>query len=113
LDGWEKDDDPLAEHLKHSPDCGWAIVASIGKQHNELSEENPASERMVEARKATFSNLWPHEGKKGWKCKTKQVCYVPIDGWAHTNAICRWQRQDGNTHQHQKPMIWPRARIAI
>ena len=73
LDGWEDGDDPIAEHLKHNPDCGWAIVASIEKQDGELSEEYPLSTKMIEARKATFSNKWPHEDKKGWKCKVKQV----------------------------------------
>jgi len=32
------------------------------------------SVRMIEARKATFADKWPHDGKKGWKCKVKQVC---------------------------------------
>lgn len=73
MDGWEEDDDPLVEHLKHSPDCGWAIVTAIEKQDGDLSEEYPASVRMIEARKATFADKWPHEGKKGWKCKVKQV----------------------------------------
>lgn len=75
VDGWEKGDDPLVEHLKHSPDCGWAIVATITQQagNGELSQENPASARMIDARKATFADQWPHESKKGWKCKVKQV----------------------------------------
>ena len=73
LDGWEKGDDPLNEHLKHSPDCGWAIVAMIERQDGEISEEYPSSQRMIEARKATFADKWPHESKKGWKCKVKQV----------------------------------------
>jgi len=73
LDGWEKGDDPLAEHLTHSPDCGWAICATIEAQDGQLSVEYPSSVRMIEARKATFGKNWPHEGKKGWKCKTKQV----------------------------------------
>ncbi|RSL71971.1 hypothetical protein CEP54_001002 [Fusarium duplospermum] len=29
LDGWEAFDDPLLEHLKHAPECGWAVVAAI------------------------------------------------------------------------------------
>lgn len=73
IDGWEEEDDPLAEHLKHSPDCGWAIVATIENQGGDLSEEYPCSARMIEARKATFGDKWPHESKKGWKCKVKQV----------------------------------------
>jgi hypothetical protein len=72
--GWEKGDDPFVEHLKLSPDCGWAIVASVEAKSGGLHLENPMSSRMVEARKATFGDRWPHEGKKGWKCKVKQVC---------------------------------------
>ena len=72
--GWEKGDDPLAEHLKLSPDCGWAITSCIEARVGEMHLENPMSTRMVEARRATFGDRWPHEGKKGWKCKTKQVC---------------------------------------
>jgi hypothetical protein len=63
----------LAEHLKHSPECGWAIVATIEKQDEELSHEYPLTSRMNDARKATFGDKWPHENKKGWKCKVKQV----------------------------------------
>ncbi|RDL33796.1 uncharacterized protein BP5553_08164 [Venustampulla echinocandica] len=81
LDGWEENDDPLVEHLKHSPDCGWAIVAAIGRQDEELSSEYPSSTRMIAARKATFTNKWPHEGKKGWKCKVKQMVDA---GWKYT-----------------------------
>lgn len=81
LDGWEKGDDPLVEHLKHSPDCGWAIVATIEKQDGDLSREYPATTRMIEARKATFADKWPHENKKGWKCKTKQLVDA---GWKYT-----------------------------
>ena len=76
MDGWEEDDDPLAEHLKHSPDCGWAILAAISKQDPDLSSEFPASTKMMAARKATFADRWPHESKKGWKCKIKQVSAV-------------------------------------
>ncbi|PMD47483.1 BIR-domain-containing protein [Hyaloscypha variabilis F] len=84
LDGWEEDDDPLAEHLKHSSECGWAIVATIEKQDGDLSQEYPTSVRMIEARKATFSDKWPHETKKGWKCKTKQM----VDsGWKYTPTM--------------------------
>jgi hypothetical protein len=71
--GWERGDNPFIEHLTLSPDCGWAVVASIDAQNEVLCQENPLSARMIEARKATFADRWPHEGKKGWKCKVKQV----------------------------------------
>ncbi|KAG9247032.1 hypothetical protein BJ878DRAFT_415767 [Calycina marina] len=106
FDGWEKGDDPLGEHLTLSPDCGWAIVATIETQDGDLSVEYPASARMMEARKATFASRWPHESKKGWKCKTKQLvdagwkytptpesddmatctyCSLALDGWENTD----------------------------
>jgi hypothetical protein len=73
LDGWEEDDDPLSEHLKHAPECGWAIVASIEAKNNDLCQEHPLNEKMTRARLATFADKWPHENKKGWRCRAKQV----------------------------------------
>ncbi|ESZ93352.1 hypothetical protein SBOR_6279 [Sclerotinia borealis F-4128] len=81
IDSWEEGDDPLVEHLKHSPNCGWAVVASIEAQDRDLNNEYPASLRMVEARTATFAGIWPHEAKRGWKCKTKQLVNA---GWKYT-----------------------------
>jgi len=73
LDGWEEDDDPLVEHLKHVPDCGWAIVAAIEAELGDYAKVHPLDPRMIEARKATFGGHWPYDAKKAWKCKTKQV----------------------------------------
>jgi hypothetical protein len=73
LDGWEEDDDPLVEHLKHVPDCGWAIVAAIEKELGDYARVHPLDPRMIDARKATFAAKWPYDAKKAWKCKTKQV----------------------------------------
>lgn len=73
MDGWEDGDDPLQEHLKHSSACGWAITAAIEAEIAEYAQANPNEASMVEARKATFAGRWPHDGKRGWKCKTKQA----------------------------------------
>ncbi|PKS07377.1 hypothetical protein jhhlp_005979 [Lomentospora prolificans] len=81
LDGWEKGDDPLLEHLNHAPNCGWAILAAIEAEIPQYLAEDPKSKRMIDARKATFAGRWPHEGKKGWKCKTKQLAEA---GWKYT-----------------------------
>ncbi|KAH9221287.1 hypothetical protein DL95DRAFT_519313 [Leptodontidium sp. 2 PMI_412] len=114
LDGWEEDDDPLAEHLKHSPDCGWAIVATIEKQDGVLSVEYPLSLTMIAARKATFADKWPHEGKKGWKCKVKQMVdagwkYTPTPEYddmatcAYCNlALDGWENSDKPMDEHFK-----------
>lgn len=83
MDGWEKDDDPLEEHLKHSPDCGWALVKRVEKLADGLIQEYPLSSEMIEARKATFADKWPHEDKKGWKCKVKQVCIAAVVAILH------------------------------
>jgi hypothetical protein len=114
IDGWEKGDDPLAEHLKYSPDCGWAIVATIEKQDGDLSLEYPATARMIEARKATFSDKWPHEHKKGWKCKTKQVRTNASVVYAESsNMVYSWSMLVGNTRQLRNMMIWRHVHIAI
>lgn len=63
----------MVEHRNLSPDCGWAIVASIEARDEALLKEYPLSEAMIQARKATFADRWPHDEKKGWKCKSKQV----------------------------------------
>ncbi|POR38061.1 Protein bir1 [Tolypocladium paradoxum] len=81
LDGWESGDDPLLEHLKHASHCGWAVVAAIEAEVGGYEKADPGQLHMVEARKATFAGRWPHDGKKGWKCKTKQLVDA---GWKYT-----------------------------
>lgn len=73
LDGWEETDNPLEEHLKHSPTCGWAITAAIEAGYGSYGKVPPLDPAMIEARKATFGGHWPYESKKGFKCKTKKV----------------------------------------
>ncbi|RFU78114.1 hypothetical protein TARUN_4105 [Trichoderma arundinaceum] len=81
LDGWEAGDDPVYEHVKHAPRCGWAVVAAIEADIGDFGKEDPNDPEMIEARKATFAGRWPHENKKGWKCKTKQLVDA---GWKYT-----------------------------
>lgn len=73
LDGWEEGDDPLHEHLNHTSGCGWATLAAIEAEVGDFHLGDPSAPDMVAARKATFAGRWPHESKRGWKCKTKQV----------------------------------------
>ncbi|PCH04013.1 Hypothetical protein PENO1_024650 [Penicillium occitanis (nom. inval.)] len=97
LDGWEEGDDPVTEHLKHSPDCGWAIIMDIqSKTSNPAEIVDPTSSAIVEARRATFAVGWPHEGKRGWMveagwyfCPNEEspdlascpYCKLSLDGW--------------------------------
>ncbi|WEW54898.1 hypothetical protein PRK78_000325 [Emydomyces testavorans] len=74
LDGWEEEDDPITEHLRHSSDCGWAITMDITRRSSNPAEiVDPTSAEIAEARRATFGTWWPHDGKRGWKCKTEKV----------------------------------------
>ncbi|KAF7131305.1 hypothetical protein CNMCM5793_004419 [Aspergillus hiratsukae] len=67
LDGWESEDNPITEHLKHSKDCGWAIMMDIEQHSSNPAEiEDPTSDRIAQARQATFGDQWPHDGKRGW-----------------------------------------------
>ncbi|KAI8280775.1 hypothetical protein K4K56_012130 [Colletotrichum sp. SAR 10_98] len=65
LDGWEEGDNALEEHIKHAPNCGWAIVAGIEANVGDLASEDPSSTRMINARKETFGGRWPHDD--GWE----------------------------------------------
>ena len=75
LDGWEPSDNAIEEHLKHAPDCGWAIMIATerGIEDGNQSQEDPMGERMLDARRMTFGSKWPHESKRGWTCKIQKV----------------------------------------
>ncbi|KAF3397846.1 Protein bir1 [Penicillium rolfsii] len=103
LDGWEEDDNPITEHLKHSPDCAWAIMMDIQQgSSNPATIEDPNSERITQARIGTFGTSWPHDGKRGWVCQSDKMvkagwyfcpneesddlascayCKLSLDGW--------------------------------
>ncbi|KAK0663040.1 hypothetical protein QBC41DRAFT_284699 [Cercophora samala] len=112
LDGWEEHDNPLEEHLKHSPTCGWAIMAAIEAGMGNYGKVHPLDPFMVEARKATFAGRWPYENKKGFKCKTKKLVEA---GWKYTPsreaedmatcAYCQlalegWESEDNPWDEH-------------
>ncbi|KAL4970563.1 uncharacterized protein BDV14DRAFT_45313 [Aspergillus stella-maris] len=103
LDGWEEDDNPITEHLKHAKDCGWAVMMDIQQRSSNPAEiEDPTSEAIVQARLSTFGDSWPHDGKKGWVCQSDKMveggwyfcpneesadlascayCKLSLDGW--------------------------------
>ena len=77
LNGWESGDDALDEHLSHtkSRPCAWAIMKSIERMKElELDLELSYSLSELESfRRSTFGELWPHDGKKGWKPTADRV----------------------------------------
>lgn len=105
LDGWEQDDDPIQEHLKHGPDCAWALLVALelDRSYDTSSMEDPTGPHITEARRSTFEIMgWPHESKRGWTCKTEKMveagwhfaptsecedytscvyCKLSLDGW--------------------------------
>ncbi|KAK4098324.1 hypothetical protein N658DRAFT_477355 [Parathielavia hyrcaniae] len=84
LDGWEEHDDAVEEHLRHSPTCGWAIMAAIETGFGNYGKVHPLDPAMIEARKATFAGRWPYEPKKGFKGKTKKLVE---GGWKYTPSL--------------------------
>ncbi|RPA92442.1 hypothetical protein L873DRAFT_1709954 [Choiromyces venosus 120613-1] len=82
LDGWEQDDDPIAEHFKHCPDCGWAQVAyALAFRDDQKALSDPRGAMMTEARIMTFGKKWwPHEEKRGWLPKIETMAEA---GWHH------------------------------
>ncbi|KAL0254428.1 hypothetical protein SLS55_009903 [Diplodia seriata] len=113
LDGWDPEDVPALEHLSLAPECAWAINACLPLREPEENED-PMSERMVAARTATFAESWPHESRKGWKCKTKKMveagwCYDPSpeneDGVACFYCMLSldgWEPKDDPKEEHYK-----------
>jgi hypothetical protein len=75
LDGWESGDNAIVEHLKHAPQCGWAVNIAIELEREGGCDilENPSAEDLMMARATTFEKIWPHENKRGWTCKSGKV----------------------------------------
>ncbi|OCK84092.1 hypothetical protein K432DRAFT_422869 [Lepidopterella palustris CBS 459.81] len=116
LDGWEAGDNAAFEHLTHAPDCGWAINVCIRLRNGDPNrvEDDPMSGPMMEARAATFMDSWPHEGKKGWKCKMQKMveagwCYDPSPEYDDgvTCSYCNlsldgWEPKDNPMEEHRR-----------
>ncbi|KAI5210071.1 hypothetical protein E4T39_00418 [Aureobasidium subglaciale] len=111
LDGWESQDVPLQEHLAHSTQCSYALSLSVT---DKAEERDPMSPELVEARTSTFGDMWPHEHKKGWKPKVKQMVEA---GWAYDpspadedGATCfycnmsldGWEPKDSPLEEHRR-----------
>jgi hypothetical protein len=111
LDGWESQDVPLQEHLAHSAHCSIALSLSVS---DKAEERDPMSPELVDARTSTFGDMWPHEHKKGWKPKVKQMVEA---GWAYDpspadedGATCYycnmsldgWEPKDSPLEEHRR-----------
>lgn len=109
LDGWDLDDNPDVEHLKHSPDCGWAIKSGIVRKEQELLDLAYSCERLERARRMTFMNHWPYEKRKGWVPKVDAVCAFcedkpSLDSTAHARR--RWLQLAGSPVRPKMRPIW-------
>lgn len=131
LDGWEPNDDPLSEHIAHSSGCDFAVSVRAGERAQQDdgtgdATQDPMSDALVQARKGTFDSGsgWPHEGKRGWKCKVAKMveagwCFDPppptstdggdaeeeIDGvtcFYCTLSLDGWEPKDDPLAEHKK-----------
>lgn len=65
MEGWEHGDDPVAEHRRHCPDCGWALTVAIQETPYDEHNCDPHSYEFSQARLMTFGNgQWPHNNSK-------------------------------------------------
>ncbi|KAF3918568.1 hypothetical protein AA313_de0200359 [Arthrobotrys entomopaga] len=64
---WDQDDDPAEQHLRHNSSCGWALTMCRDLVLNGEIICDPLGDEMCKARRMTFDDWWPHEGKDGWK----------------------------------------------
>ncbi|PWN40331.1 BIR-domain-containing protein [Ceraceosorus guamensis] len=77
VEDWKEGEEALDRLMEMMADCPFAKIVLSAREAdkgNKLwreSEENvellPSSNEMYEARKATFGDAWPHDGKRGWK----------------------------------------------
>ena len=62
MEGWEIGDDPLDEHRRHCPNCGWALTVAMMKTPHEELDCDPHSPEFARARLMTFGHgQWVHE----------------------------------------------------
>ena len=116
LGGWEPDDDPIEEHLKHSAECGWAILMTAAQdtKPDPANMEDPTGQLFADARRATFAIGWPHEPKRAWKCKTEKMVeagwyFAPVAGGEDyvSCAYCKlsldgWEPKDDPFEEHHR-----------
>lgn len=101
LDGWEYEDNPSVEHLKHCPDCGWARVAVTQSVDDDRKHvDDPRGEVMLDARLMTFGKKWwPHEDKKGWVPKVHKVCFLSYTVGSAPEVLMKYgQMADAGWH---------------
>ncbi|KAL6715192.1 hypothetical protein ACLMJK_007456 [Lecanora helva] len=116
IDGWEEGDDPVVEHLRLSPNCGWAITVAIEQdvENGSYSLEDPMCEKVLNARRMTFGSSWPHEDKRGWTCKVQKMieagwhyCPTPESDDYVKCSYCNlgldgWEPKDKPFEEHQR-----------
>jgi hypothetical protein len=83
LDGWEESDIPAYEHLTHSPTCGFAINICIRLRLGDPDrvEEDPLSEKMKDARRATFADYWDLDVSAGFPSVEQVSLTSPAMHW--------------------------------
>lgn len=79
------------------------------QQHssNPAEIEDPTSEKIAQARQATFGLMWPYDGKRGWVCQSEKVLSPRLIHPSANHIACRWLTVAGISVQQRTAMIWP------
>ncbi|WBW75362.1 survivin, Bir1 [Schizosaccharomyces osmophilus] len=63
---WEENDDPLKEHITHSPSCPWAYVLSARNNPH----QDPKAPSLTKCRELTFvDKVWPYISRSDFHCQ--------------------------------------------
>ncbi|EPY49928.1 survivin [Schizosaccharomyces cryophilus OY26] len=63
---WEENDDPLKEHITHSPSCPWAYVLSARNNPH----QDPRAPSLTKCRELTFvDKVWPYINRSDFHCQ--------------------------------------------
>ncbi|EEB09228.2 survivin [Schizosaccharomyces japonicus yFS275] len=111
LYGWKPDDDPLKEHILHSPSCPWAYVL-VARNNPQC---NPQSKSLVKCRELTFvDKMWPYTNDSNHHCQPRVMAeagfvYTPsseskdVAHCLYCNIILYgWEPNDNPYDEHYK-----------
>ncbi|EPX71904.1 survivin [Schizosaccharomyces octosporus yFS286] len=108
---WEENDDPLKEHITHSPSCPWAYVLSARNNPH----QDPKAPSLTKCRELTFvDKVWPYINRSDFHCQpntmaTAGFVFTPsIDSKDAAHCLyCNidlhdWESDDDPYKEHQR-----------
>lgn len=123
ISGFEAGDCPQERLQQANDQDSWLLIMrsrtageedGTGQYTYENAELLPTGSTMTAARRRTFANLWPHDGKRGWKPNAQKLAqagfhYEPTEE-DPDNASCiycgrtlsGWEKSDDAVHEHHR-----------